>query len=271
MDHDRWNGTGTADAENNVHVSLCGTHVSLSQVGTTCGWPWSLSVFTLWSLTHSRSLVPQDATSHNCGTTAWDASFVLAKWLERNLFTSLVGKTVVELGSGIAGLPGMACSLLGAAQVVLTDIDGPVLALLRKNVERNVSVAQISMNGSALNCAMKRAPEVLELRWGVGEDIASCADRVSSIDYILCADCVYNENAVGILLETIVQLLERRGKRTTKVLVCNEYRSETVHQTFLTSFAEAGFGPLKKEKEGSMHPDYRHELIHVYKMKRKTS
>ncbi len=51
--------------------------------------------------------------------------------------------------------------------------------------------------------------------------------------------------------------------------VCNEYRSETVHQTFLTAFAEAGFGPLKREKEGSMHPDFRHELIHVFKMKRK--
>lgn len=53
--------------------------------------------------------------------------------------------------------------------------------------------------------------------------------------------------------------------------VCNEYRSETVHQMFLKAFGEAGFGSIKKEKEGTMHPDYRHDLIHVYKMKRKSS
>lgn len=190
MDRDRWNGTGTADAENSVGVTLCGTQVTLAQ----------------------------DADSMQCGTTAWDASFVLAKYLERNL-SNVEGKTVVELGAGISGLPGMACALLGAAQVVLTDVAGPVLSLLRKNVERNVSLAQISMNGSALSCTMKRAPDVLELRWGVAEDVASCVDRVEAIDYILCADCVYDENAVGILLETIVRLLELRGKRTTKVLV----------------------------------------------------
>ncbi len=191
MNHDRWNGTGTADAENSVDVTLCGTHVRLVQ----------------------------DAQTMNCGTTAWDASFVLAKYLERNL-SNVEGKSVVELGAGISGLPGMACALLGAAQVVLTDIEGPVLALLRRNVERNVSAAQISMNGSALHCLMKRAPEVRELRWGVAEDVASCAECVDCIDYILCADCVYNEKSVGILLETIVRLLELRGKRTTKVLVC---------------------------------------------------
>ncbi len=191
MNHDRWNGTGAADAENSVNVTLCGTHVTLAQ----------------------------DATSMNCGTTAWDASFVLAKYLERNL-SNLEGKIVVELGAGISGLPGMACALLGAAHVVLTDIEGPVLTLLRKNVERNVSASQFSMNGSAFNCLMKRAPEVCELRWGVADDVASCGDRVPHIDYILCADCVYNEHAVNILLETIVRLLELRGKRTTKVLVC---------------------------------------------------
>ena len=240
MDLNRWNDGGTGNAENTVHVSLCGADIRIAQ----------------------------NAESHNCGTTAWDASFVLAKYIERNL-SSLKEKVVIELGAGVSGLPGMACALLGAAHVLLTDIDGPVLALLKKNVERNVSTAQIAMNGSALNCALRRAPDIAELRWGVQEDITGCIDSVPSIDYILAADCVYNENAVRILLDTIIQLLEQRGKRTTKVLICNEYRSETVHQAFLTQFAAAGFTPLKKEKEGSMHPEYKHELIHVYKMKRK--
>ena len=108
----------------------------------------------------------------------------------------------------------------------------------------------------------------MELRWGECEDIARVIDRVDCIDYILAADCVYNEEAVGKLLDTILRLLEERGKRTTKILVCNEYRSETVQAEFLRRAAAAGLGPLKKEKEGSMHPEYKHELIHIYKLKR---
>jgi predicted nicotinamide N-methyase len=111
---------------------------------------------------------------------------------------------------------------------------------------------------------------VAELRWGVDADIdAVVAELPGRIDYVLAADCVYNEAAVGTLLDTIRKLLERRGKRTTKVLVCNEYRSDTVHAAFLEQFGAAGLGPLKKEKEGSMHPEYKHELIHVFKLKLK--
>ncbi len=163
------------------------------------------------------------------GTTCWDASLLLAKYIERNLSSSLVGKCVVELGSGISGLPGMACALLGASHVLLTDIDGPVLGLLRTNVARNVSTAHVSINGSGLHSRLTRTPAVAELRWGVEPDIDGiCASLPADIDYVLAADCVYNEAAVGTLAGTIKRLLERRGKRTTKVLVCNEYRSDSV-------------------------------------------
>jgi len=207
MDLDRWNGeactsgTGNKNDTNVVELELVGTHIRIAQ----------------------------DAHSQNCGTTCWDASLVLAKYIERNLSSSLVGKCVVELGSGISGLPGMACALLGASHVLLTDIDGPVLDLLRTNVARNVSTAHVSINGSGLHSRLTRTPAVAELRWGAEPDIDGvCESLPADIDYVLAADCVYNEAAVGTLAGTIKRLLERRGKRTTKVLVCNEYRSDSV-------------------------------------------
>ena len=113
--------------------------------------------------------------------------------------------------------------------MLLTDIDGPVLGLLRTNVARNVSTAHVSINGSGLHSRLTRTPAVAELRWGVEPDIDGiCASLPADIDYVLAADCVYNEAAVGTLAGTIKRLLERRGKRTTKVLVCNEYRSDSV-------------------------------------------
>eukprot|EP00124_Ichthyophonus_hoferi_P004560 Ihof_evm2s518 gene=Ihof_evmTU2s518 len=57
------------------------------------------------------------------GHVAWDASFVLAKYLEydKDLSGKLKGKTVVELGAGV-GVPGVTSSILGA-HVVLTDME----------------------------------------------------------------------------------------------------------------------------------------------------
>ena len=186
----------------------------------------------LYVLRNDPAPAPRSPRTHALapgGTTCWDASLVLAKYIERNLSSSLVGKCVVELGSGISGLPGMACALLGASHVLLTDIDGPVLGLLRTNVARNVSTAHVSINGSGLHSRLTRTPAVAELRWGVEPDIDGiCASLPADIDYVLAADCVYNEAAVGTLAGTIKRLLERRGKRTTKVLVCNEYRSDSV-------------------------------------------
>lgn len=228
MDLDRWNGkacaSGTGNETNLVELELVGTHIRIAQDAHSRNCTYVLR--------NDPAPAPRSPRTHALapgGTTCWDASLVLAKYIERNLSSSLVGKCVVELGSGISGLPGMACALLGASHVLLTDIDGPVLGLLRTNVARNVSTAHVSINGSGLHSRLTRTPAVAELRWGVEPDIDGiCASLPADIDYVLAADCVYNEAAVGTLAGTIKRLLERRGKRTTKVLVCNEYRSDSV-------------------------------------------
>lgn len=54
------------------------------------------------------------------GGKLWDSCLILTRHLSRHR-DLLVGKTVVELGSGL-GLVGIFCSLLGA-HVTLTDIE----------------------------------------------------------------------------------------------------------------------------------------------------
>lgn len=88
----------------------------------------------------------QDPASHNLGTTVWDASIVLAKFLEKGARRGelsrarLTGRRVLELGAG-PGLGGIAAALLGA-DVVLTDLPD-IVPLTARNVATNVSAAAL--------------------------------------------------------------------------------------------------------------------------------
>jgi predicted nicotinamide N-methyase len=88
----------------------------------------------------------QDPNSEHLGTTVWDASIVLAKYLERGMRKGelsrpkVSGKRGLELGAGM-GLAGLSLALLGA-DVTLTDV-AEVLPLLQANYERNLSPAAL--------------------------------------------------------------------------------------------------------------------------------
>lgn len=104
----------------------------------------------------------QDPNSENLGTTVWDASIVLAKFLEKvlphlpadplpqnasrgQLSSERVKRgRCIELGSGM-GLGGIAFALLGCQDVTLTD-KADVLPLLQSNVHVNLSPAALAGN-----------------------------------------------------------------------------------------------------------------------------
>ncbi|CAN0240337.1 unnamed protein product [Ectocarpus sp. 8 AP-2014] len=90
--------------------------------------------FQRWNTHHSHVVpievcgtqlnIAQDPTSDNLGTTIWDASVILVRYMERNpqLYSRrrLEGKRVLELGAG-CGLAGMYFALQGA-HVTFTDL-----------------------------------------------------------------------------------------------------------------------------------------------------
>jgi len=169
-----------------------------------------------------------------------------------------MGKRAVELGAGM-GLAGMAFALMGA-DVVLTDITDDVLALLRHNASYNVSPANLRLRCENDMADTVGLVSVEELDWAEEDHYK----RVSPpVDYILAADCVYNEDSVSIFLRAVLGLC---GHRTTAI-VCNEFRSQSVHDCFMEQFAE--YFILKKVPSGKMDKRFYHPLIHIYILKQK--
>jgi predicted nicotinamide N-methyase len=250
MDQDRWN---SSDREK-VKVSLFGYVHAL--------FCTKFSSFEIDAMCRVDICLSQDPNSHNLGTTVWDASIVLAKYLEKNakkgIFSKsrVANKKAIELGAGISGLGGMCLALMGA-NVVMTDITSKVLDLLTQNVEHNLSPASLRMNSGISDCGQT---DIQELDWAKPDQIARFNPPV---DFIVAADCVYNEASVSIFLQTILALW---GDRTVGA-ICNEFRSESVHSEFQQQFSE--HFTIKKVGFNKMNKDYTHPLIHIYILKHK--
>ncbi|PSC70389.1 lysine methyltransferase METTL21D isoform X1 [Micractinium conductrix] len=207
----------------------------------------------------------QDPNSNNLGTTVWDASIVLAKYIEKNSRRGdfsrqrVRGKRALELGAGM-GLAGMALALLGC-DVAFTDI-GDVLPLLRHNVHSNISQAALKLKDAAWAAAEVGGTLVTSLDWA---DRAAYADPAFKppYDFILAADCVYSELAVPHLLATVLAM----GGPRTQTIVTNEFRSQTVHDEFMLQFGR--HFAIRKVPANKQDQNYQHTLIHIYLLKRR--
>lgn len=159
------------------------------------------------------------------------------------------------------GLAGMAFALLGA-DVTFTDITDSVLTLLRRNVENNITPVALRLKDAAWAADCVGKVRVEELDWGRKEHYASVSPP---FDYVIAADCVYSETAVSQFLTTVLAMVGSSGV----VIVCNEFRSQTVHDLFIESFSE--HFSVRKVSMARMDKAYQHPLIHIYLMKRKKS
>lgn len=217
----------------------------------------------------------QAPDTNHLGTTVWDASIVLAKWIEKNARRGSElsrpklagGKRVLELGAGM-GLGGLSAAALGAS-VDLTDV-AEVLPLLRRNAEALMGKAALSTNDAAW-AAGAGSVSVRELDWDKREtwfddDGAGDADGGSNnkcYDFILAADCVYKEE----ILPTLLRVVLAHASRRTVVVVANELRSHSVAAAF-----DAAFAPhftMKRVPRSKMDAEYSVDAISIVVMKRK--
>jgi len=112
------------------------------------------------------------------GGVVWDAAVVLARLIEKDLLPgigSVVGKRVVELGSGCAAV-GLAAAVHGARSVVLTD-EKNTLPSTQANADQNKEVCG--------ECEVT----VQEADWRCEGMVAAAA---SGCDVVMLADCVYD-------------------------------------------------------------------------------
>ena len=183
------------------------------------------------------------------GGIVWDAALVLSKYLcvaKENL-PSLEGVTI-ELGSGL-GLPSIAAHLLGAPEVLCTDVKERLMP-----IEQNI----------ALNREAGRRIEAGELFWGK-EGVEALKGRYGceKVPLVLCSDVLFNDEAVAPLVESIAAL----SSPGTVVLSCCEHRWEGALK-FYPALEKAGFEVAEVPQE-DQHSLYHHSSIHLYRSVKK--
>ncbi|CAK9141684.1 unnamed protein product [Ilex paraguariensis] len=203
----------------------------------------------------------QDPNSKHLGTTVWDASMVLVKFLEKNCRkgrfcpSKLKGKRVIELGAG-CGVAGFGMALLGCNVVSTDQIE--VLPLLIKNVERNTSrIMQMNPGSDSFGSI-----QVAELNWGNADHIKAVGPP---FDYIIGTDIVYAEHLLEPLFQTMLAL---SGPKTT-ILLGYEIRSTNVHDQMLNLW-KRNF-EVKIVPKAKMDSKYQHPSIQLFMMSLKHS
>jgi hypothetical protein len=118
------------------------------------------------------------------------------------------------------GLVGISCSILGAKEVVMTDLQY-ALPLMEKNVNINKAPCQRNeIDGNTITCKVCdwfRPPSINELLLGT-----------SCLDVILVADCVWLAPLIAPLLRT----LDLYADVSTKVIITYQQRGREVHDEF---------------------------------------
>ncbi|KAM9466207.1 protein N-lysine methyltransferase METTL21D [Clarias gariepinus] len=188
------------------------------------------------------------------GCVVWDAAIVLSKYLETEQFCNSQSgvstwscKHMIELGAG-TGLVGIMAASLGA-NVTVTDLED-LQPLLELNIREN---RELLSTGSITAKVLK---------WG-----GNVTDFLPYPDYILMADCIYYEQSVVPLVETLKLLA---GPETC-VICCYEQRTMGVNPEIEKRFFELLLQDFKAEKVPAerQDPEFNSPDIHILRLRRR--
>ncbi|XP_076834303.1 protein N-lysine methyltransferase METTL21D [Brachyhypopomus gauderio] len=189
------------------------------------------------------------------GCVVWDAAIVLSKYLETEQFCDPHGghtwscKNIVELGAG-TGVVGLMAASLGA-NVVVTDLED-----LQHLLELNVRENQKLLSTGSITAKV--------LKWG-----GDMTDFLPHPHYILMADCIYYEQSVKPLTDTLKALA---GPETC-IICCYEQRTLGRNPEVEKRFFELLLQDFECEEVPAerQDPEFNSPDIHILHLNRKPS
>lgn len=152
----------------------------------------------------------------------WPSEEALAYYavIDKQLFN---GKTICELGAGMAGLASLAIACVTNAQsIYITDGN-----------ERCVANIELCIEENAANFRSGNNVFARQLRWSNKSDYN---DLIGKIDLIICSDCLYLDKSRSQLVETIAHLLVKDGE----VIIIAPSRGSSLDR-FITIAGSSGF------------------------------
>lgn len=196
-------------------------------------------------MTLPREVVLSDSpadSSHLLGGAVWPAAYVLGTYLRQEPWRSLLdGASVLELGAGGTGHPGLVAALSGRpASVTLTDKHPPLVEQLNEAIRDNhlhgrTRGVDVSDGGGDDGCAgdgegrqgvirgrlLPSPCDACVYSWG--EEGSPLFTRADGFDLVLAADCLYSHGTAGAFCDALDQL--RAGWSTMpRLLLCSEER-----------------------------------------------
>ncbi|KAG1709283.1 hypothetical protein DVH05_019926 [Phytophthora capsici] len=186
------------------------------------------------------------------GLTTWDGSVVLAKYLEHKRREDIAGKRIVELGAGM-GLVGISAALLGAKQVILSDLDY-VVDNLAKNVAETIKLE------ASFGRSIKSDISTRVLDW------LSPPTNLGDIDFLLASDVVWVEELIPPLVATFDTLM-RHSTANTRVLMSYQKRSIVSDRLLFSELEHYNLVKSRVPHE-NLHPDFSTDAIDVWEIVR---
>jgi len=181
----------------------------------------------------------QSTTLALVGEQVWRGALYLADYLlcvDRRGGPPLVrGRHVLELAAGV-GLTSLVAAT-AAASVTVTDLDrGNILALIRRNIDRNKDLLQADM-------------AVAELDFSAPRTVAALGARLREVSLLLAADVVYDNRITDAFFATVRDVMSQPPDKTLLIALEKRY-------VFTT------------EDLDTVAPCYEHFLERLYEMTR---
>mmetsp|Transcript_1350 Transcript_1350/g.1819 ORF Transcript_1350/g.1819 Transcript_1350/m.1819 type:complete len:379 (+) Transcript_1350:27-1163(+) len=159
------------------------------------------------------------------GLNVWDGALLLALYLERSP-CKIQSKSVLELGAG-TGLVGIGAGILGAKEVILTDLEY-TMTLMKSNIHLNRDAIMRESNScvhiDCYVCDWFNPPTIASFQ--ISSSIIH--NDVSYPEVILVADCVWLEELVNPLMDTIEQYCNNEAT----VIITYQQRGKSAHELF---------------------------------------